>query len=164
MCFIKKWICKIFKLDKIAVEYEKYVNTYEDLKHDYEFAKAVIESYKREIAENNKAIAELKEICADPISYVENALKESAEAYEKCIADMEELLAKPDRLEHKAYARGRRDAYAEMGIKALDARMNGETIYCDWDGNIIEEMDVKDFKNFCEENEIEIDDLVTGDE
>ena len=150
MCFIKKWICKIFK--------------YEDLKHDYEFAKAVIESYKREIAENNKAIAELKEICADPISYVENALKESAEAYEKCVADMEELLAKQDRLEHKAYARGRSDAYAEMGIKALDARMNGETIYCDWDGNVIDEMNVKDFRNFCEENEIEIDDLVTGDE
>ena len=164
MCFIKKWICKIFKLDKIAVEYEKYVNTYEDLKHDYEFAKAVIESYKREIAENNKAIAELKEICADPISYVENALKESTEAYEKCVADMKELLAKQDRLEHKAYARGRSDAYAEMGIKALDARMNGETIYCDWDGNVIDEMNVKDFRNFCEENEIEIDDLVTGDE
>ena len=164
MCFIKKWICKIFKLDKIAVEYEKYVNTYEDLKHDYEFAKAVIESYKREITENNKAIAELKEICADPISHVENALKESTEAYEKCVADMEELLAKQDRLEHKAYARGRSDAYAEMGIKALDARMNGETIYCDWDGNVIDEMNVKDFRNFCEENEIEIDDLVTGDE
>lgn len=164
MCFIKKWICKIFKLDKIAVEYEKYVNTYEDLKHDYEFTKAVIESYKREIAENNKAIAELKEICADPISYVENALKESAEAYEKCVADMEELLAKQDRLEHKAYARGRSDAYAEMGIKALDARMNDETIYCDWDGNVIEEMDVKDFRNFCEENEIELEDVVTGDE
>lgn len=164
MCFIKKWICKIFKLDKIAVEYEKYVNTYEDLKHDYEFAKAVIESYKREIAENNKAIAELKEICADPISYVENALKESAEAYEKCVADMEELLAKQDRLEHKAYARGRMDAYAEMGIKALDARMNGETLYCDWNGNIIEEMDVKDFRNFCEENEIELEDVLTRDE
>lgn len=162
MCFIKKWICKIFKLDKIAVEYEKYVNTYEDLKHDYEFAKAVIESYKREIAENNKAIAELKEICADPISYVENALKESAEAYEKCVADMEELLAKQDRLEHKAYARGRSDAYAEMGIKALDARLNGETLYVDENDNIVEEMDEETFKEFCEDNEIDISDL-TGE-
>ena len=42
--------------------------------------------------------------------------------------------------------------------------MNGETIYCDWDGYVIDEMNVKDFRNFCEENEIEIDDLVTGDE
>lgn len=147
MRFIKKWICKIFKLGKIAVEYEKYVNTCEALKHDYEFAKAIIESYKREIAE-------LREIYADPISYVENALKESREAYEKCVVDMEELLAKQDRLEHKAYARGRSDAYAEMGIKALDARLNGETLCVDENDNvvIVENVDVFDgesFEEFC---------------
>lgn len=152
MCFIKKWICKIFKLDKIVAEYEKYVNTHEALKHDYEFAKSVIESYKREIAE-------LEAVCADPISYVKNALKESTEAYEKCVADMEELLAKQDRLEHKAYARGRRDAYAEMGIKALDARLNGETLYVDENDNVIEDMDEETFKAFCEDNEIDINDL-----
>ncbi len=157
MCFIKRWICKIFKLDKIAVEYEKYVDTYEALKHDYEFAKAVIESYKRESAE-------LWEICADPISYVENALKESKEAYEKCVTDMEELLAKQERLEHKAYARGRKDAYAEMGIKALDARLNGETLYVDENDNIIEDMDEETFKAFCEDNKIDISDLTEGDE
>ena len=152
MCFIKKWICKIFKLDKIVAEYEEYVKTYEALKHDYEFAKSVIESYKREIAE-------LEAVCADPISYVKNALQESIEAYEKCIADMEELRAKQDRLEHKAYARGRCDAYAEMGIKALDARLNGETLYVDENDNIIEEMDEETFKVFCEDNEIDISDL-----
>ena len=141
MCFIKKWICKIFKLDKIVAEYEEYVKTYEALKHDYEFAKSVIESYKREIAD------------------VENELKESRETYEKCVADMEELLAKQDRLEHKAYARGRCDAYAEMGIKALDARLNGETLYVDENDNIIEEMDEETFKVFCEDNEIDISDL-----
>ena len=152
MCFIKKWICKIFKLDKIVAEYEKYVNTHEALKHDYEFAKSVIESYKREIAE-------LEAVCADPISYVENELKESRETYEKCVADMEELLAKQDRLEHKAYARGRCDAYAEMGIKALDARLNGETLYVDENDNVIEDMDEETFKAFCEDNEIDINDL-----
>ena len=137
---------------------------YLELCRKYEIVNTLKESYKQQIKERDEQIKELREIYSDPISYVENALKESAEAYEKCVADMEELLAKQDRLEHKAYARGRSDAYAEMGIKALDARMNGETIYCDWNGNVIEEMDAKDFKNFCEENEIEIDDLVTGDE
>ena len=100
------------------------------------------------------------EVYADPISYVENALKESREAYEKCVVDMEELLAKQDRLEHKAYARGRSDAYAEMGIKALDARLNGETLYVGENDNIIEEMDEETFKVFCEDNEIDISDLV----
>lgn len=143
MCFIKRWICKIFKLDKIVAEYEKYAKEYEALKNDYEIRQPM-----------------LKEICADPISYVENALKESTEAYEKCVADMEELLAKQDRLEHKAYARGRRDAYAEMGIKALDARLNGETLYVDENDSIIEDMDAETFEAFCKDNEIEIDDLI----
>lgn len=143
MCFIKRWICKIFKLDKIVAEYEKYAKEYEALKNDYEIRQPM-----------------LKEICADPISYVENALKESTEAYEKRVADMEELLAKQDRLEHKAYARGRRDAYAEMGIKALDARLNGETLYVDENDSIIEDMDAETFEAFCKDNEIEIDDLI----
>lgn len=121
----------------------------------YETTNALKESYRRQVKE-------LEEIYADPISYVENALKESTEAYEECVADMEELLAKQDRLEHKAYARGRSDAYAEMGIKALDARLNGETLYVDENDNIIEDMDEETFKVFCEDNEIDISDLTKG--
>ena len=49
-----------------------------------------------------------------------------------------------------------------MGIKALDARMNGETLYVDHDDNLIEELDEESFERFCEENEIEIDDLIEG--
>lgn len=160
MCFIRRWICKIFKLDKIVVEYEKYAKEYEALKNHYEIGQSIIESYKNDLLESHKEITELKEIYADPISYVENALKESAEAYEKCVADMEELLAKQDRLKHKAYARGRSDAYAEMGIKALDARLNGETLYVDENDNVIEDMDAETFEAFCKDNEIEIDDLI----
>ena len=126
----------------------------------YEVTNIMNESYRQQIKERDEHIKELEEIYADPISYVENALKESREAYEKCVADMEELLAKQDRLEHKAYARGRSDAYAEMGIKALDARLNGETLYVDENDNIIEEMDEETFKIFCGDNEIDISDLV----
>ena len=130
-----------------------------ELCQKYETTNALKESYKQQIKGRDEHIKELREIYADPISYVENALKESTEAYEKCIADMEELLAKQDRLEHKAYARGRRDAYAEMGIKALDARLNEETLYVDENDNVIEDMDEETFKVFCESNEIDISDL-----
>ena len=126
----------------------------------YEVTNIMNESYRQQIKERDEHIKELEEIYADPISYVENALKESKEAYEKCVIDMEELLAKQDRLEHKAYARGRSDAYAEMGIKALDARLNGETLYVDENDNIIEDMDAETFEAFCKDNEIEIDDLI----
>lgn len=130
----------------------------------YETTNTIKESYKQQIKERDEHIKELREIYANPISYVENALKESREAYEKCVVDMEELLAKQDRLEHKAYARGRSDAYAEMGIKALDARLNGETLYVDENDNIIEDMDGETFKVFCEDNEIDISDLIGENE
>lgn len=145
MKYIKHWLCKIFKIDILAKDYL-------ELCQKYETTNALKESYRQQIKE-------LREIYADPISYVENELKESRKAYKRCVTDMEELLAKQDRLEHKAYARGRSDAYAEMGIKALDARLNGETLYVDENDNIIEEMDEETFKIFCEDNEIDISDL-----
>lgn len=146
MKYIKNWLYKIFKMDILAKDYLA-------LCQKYETTNALKESYRRQVKE-------LEEIYADPISYVENALKESREVYEKCVVDMEELLDKQDRLEHKAYARGRSDAYAEMGIKALDARLNGETLYVDENDNVIEDMDAKTFEAFCKDNEIEIDDLI----
>lgn len=147
MKYIKHWLYKIFKMDTVAKDYLK-------LCQKYETTNAIKESYRQQIKERDEHIKELEEIYADPISYVENALKESTEAYEKCVADMEELLAKQDRLEHKAYAKGRSDAYAEMGIKALDARLNGETLYIDENDNVItvENVDVFDgesFEEFC---------------
>lgn len=152
MQYIKKLICKIFKIDLLAKDYM-------ELCQKYETTNVLKESYRQQIKERDAFIKELEAVCADPMSYVENALRESREAYEKCVADMEELLAKQDRIEHKAYARGRRDAYAEMGIKALDARLNGETLYIDENDNVIEDMDEETFKAFCEDNEIDINDL-----
>ena len=153
MKYIKHWLCKIFKIDILAKDYL-------ELCQKYETTNTLKESYRQQIKERDEHIKELREIYADPISYVENALKESIEAYEKCVADMKELLAKQDRLEHKAYAKGRSDAYAEMGIKALDARLNGETLYIDENDNIIKEIDEETFKVFCGDDEIDISDLV----
>lgn len=153
MKYIRHWLYKIFKMDILTKDYL-------ELCQKYETTNAIKESYRQQIKERDEHIKELREVYADPISYVENALKESREAYEKCVSDMEELLAKQDRLEHKAYARGRSDAYAEMGIKALDARLSGETLYVDENDNVIEDMDAETFEAFCKDNEIEIDDLI----
>lgn len=164
MNIIKKWIYKLFGLSNDLNELDLYKRKCEFYQTDYEIAQTIIESYKRDLEDKEHQIEELRKMNADPVAYVENALKASTEAYERCVADMDNFMDEMERVEHKAYARGRMDAYAEMGIKALDARMNGETIYCDWNGNVIEEMDVKDFRNFCEENEIELEDVVTEGE
>lgn len=160
MNIIKKWICKLFGISNELNELDLYKRKCEFYQTDYEIAQTIIESYKRDLEDKECQIKELRKMNEDPVAYVENALKTSTEAYERCIADMDNLMDEMERVKHKAYARGRMDAYAEMGIKALDARMNGETLYCDLDGNIIEEMDATEFLNFCKDNEIELDDIV----
>ena len=152
MKYIKHWLYKIFKMDILTKDYLK-------LCQKYEVTNIMNESYRQQIKERDEHIKELGEVYADPISYVENALKESREAYEKCVVDMEELLAKQDRLEHKAYAKGRSDAYAEMGIKALDKRLMNEALYLDHTDNEITEEEYKELEEFCKMCEIDIDDL-----
>lgn len=159
MNIIKKWIYKLFEISAGLNELDLYKRKCEFYQTDYEIAQTIIESYKRDLEDKEQQIEELRKMNADPVAYVENALKASTEAYERCVADMDNLMDEMERVEHKAYARGRMDAYAEMGIKALDARMNGETLYYDWDGNVIDEMSASEFLGFCKDNEIELDDL-----
>ena len=160
MNIIKKWICKLFGLSNDLNELDLSKRKCDFYQTDYEIAQTIIESYKRDLEDKEHQIEELRKMNADPVAYVENALKASTEAYERCVADMDNLMDEMERVEHKAYARGRMDAYAEMGIKALDARLSGETLYVDENDNIVEEMDEETFKSFCEDNEIDISDLM----
>ena len=141
---IKEWIIKLFRINTYEKEYKKYESLYRNAITDMETIRSVAESYKREL---------------------EN-LKTTSDDVLKSAEDVLAIVDDPDRkreyYEHRAYAIGRKDAYAEMGIKALDARMNGETLYVDHDDNLIEELDEESFERFCEENEIEIDDLIEG--
>lgn len=141
---IKKWIIKLFKINTYEKEYKKYESLYQNAITEMETIKSVAESYKREL-ENLKTTSD-------------DVLKSA----EDVLAIVDDPNRKREYYEHRAYAIGRKDAYAEMGIKALDARMNGKTLYVDHDDNLIEELDEESFERFCEENEIEIDDLIEG--
>lgn len=164
MNIIKKWICKLFGISNELNELDLYKRKCDFYQTDYEIAQTIIESYKRDLEDKEHQIEELRKMNEDPVAYVENALKASTEAYERCVADMDNLMDEMERVEHKAYARGRHDAYAEMGIKALDARLNGETLYVDENDNIIEDMDEETLTMFCGDNEIDISDLTGEDE
>lgn len=141
---IKKWIIKLFKINTYEKEYKKYESLYQNAITEMETIRSVAESYKREL-ENLKTTSD-------------DVLKSA----EDVLAIVDDPERKREYYEHRAYAIGRKDAYAEMGIKALDARMNGRTLYVDHDDNLIEELDEESFERFCEENEIEIDDLIEG--
>ena len=141
---IKEWIIKIFKINTYEKEYKKYKELYQEAVTEIETIKSVAESYKRDLES-------LKITSDDVIKKAENVL-----------AIIEDPNRKREYYEHRAYASGRQCAYAEMGIKALDARAEGKTLYVDHDDNLIEELDEESFEKFCEENEIKIDDLVEG--
>lgn len=139
---IKKWIIKIFKINTYEKEYKKYKELYQNALTEIDVIKSVAKNYKRELVS-------LQAISDDVAKNAEDILA---------------IVNDPDRkreyYEHRAYASGRQCAYAEMGIKALDARAEGKTLYVDHDDNLIEELDEESFEKFCEENEIKIDDLV----
>lgn len=141
---IKKWIIKIFKINTYEKEYKKYKELYQNALTDIEVITSVAQNYKREL---------------DSLKATSNGLIKTAE-------DVLAIVNDPDRkreyYEHRAYASGRQCAYAEMGIKALDARAEGKTLYVDHDDNLIEELDEESFEKFCEENEIKISDLIEG--
>lgn len=133
---IKKWIIKLFKINTYEEEYRKYEKLYQDELTRGEVIKSVAQNYKREL-ENLMGI-------------FDDLVKTS----EDILATVNDPDRKRECYEHRAYASGRRDAYAEMGIKALDARTEGKTLYVDYDDNFIEELDEEFFKEFCEEIEI----------
>lgn len=139
---IKKWIIKIFKINTYEKEYKKYKGLYQDALTGIEVIKGVAQNYKRELDS-------LKATSNDLIKTSENVLA---------------MINDPDRkreyYEHRAYANGRQSAYAEMGIKALDAKAEGKTLCV----NLIEELDEESLEKFCQENEIKIDDLIEGND
>ena len=139
---IKEWIVKLFKINTYEEEYKKYEKLYQNALTDIEVITSVAKNYKRELDS-------LVAICDDLLKTSEDVL-----------ATINDPDRKRECYEHRAYASGRQDAYAEMGIKALDARTGGKILYVDHDDNFIEELDEEFFKKFCEE--IEIDDLVEG--
>lgn len=141
---IKRWIIKLFKIKTYEEEYHKFKKLYEITLDELNMTRTVAESYRANLED-------IKSTCDEVINKAE-----------KVVAEFENPERRKESYEHRAYANGRRDAYAEMGIKALDARLNGETLYVDENDNIIEEMDEETFKVFCEDNEIDISDLTKG--
>ena len=119
---IKEWIIKLFKINTYEEEYKKYEELYQDSLTRGEVIKSVAQNYKRELD--------------NLLDIFDDLLKTS----EDILATANDPDRKRECYEHRAYASGRQDAYAEMGI--------------------IEELDEEFFKKFCEE--IEIDDLVEG--
>ena len=130
----KVFLIKIFHIKT----YEKEVKRLHDINKELvDLYESVVESYKNELNIADNRIEELEKLCKEPLSVV----------------------AATDRIKHKSYAQGRQDAYAEMGIKALDARVDGNTILVDETGKLIEVVTVPTLEEVCMSEGIDLSDL-----
>ena len=134
MSKIKEFIIKVFHIRTYKEEFDKLIEL--DRKNT-ELYESIITSYKKDLDLALGRIKELEDICKNPLSIMEDT----------------------DRIRNKAYAEGRKDAYAEMGIRALEARVDGNVICIDEEGKFVEVITTPTLEEVCEESGIDINTL-----
>ena len=139
---IKKWIIKLFGIETHEKELVSLSEKYAELEQFYNLRADTIKSYQNDVEIMKAELESLKEIYADPMAKIKTLTDEI------------------DRVAHKSYAIGRKDAYTEMGIIALDARIDGNVICVDADNKIVEIVQVPSLEDVCAEDGIDINDLV----
>ena len=149
--------------------FENYKEKYENMKASYETLKGKY----AELEKNYEAEMQLT-------SSMTRKLNDVADDYEKLITSYEFLVASPDyynearetyieelkQQSSRAYGCGRQDAYAEMGIKNIEAHERGNCLAILENGDIVEL--ITDLETVYDgrgvpEDEIYIDDLVEGE-
>ena len=131
---IKEFIIRVFHIKTYKKEVDRLYAINKEMVELYE---DIIDSYKRELAEAEDIIYKLKTLNKEPLIELENI----------------------DRIKHKSYAKGRWDAYAEMGIKALNARVDGNVICIDETGKLVEVITTPTLEEVCMSEGIDINDL-----
>lgn len=135
---------------------EDFTKSFDELQKSYRRLAEQFEEQKKTttiLAEDLLQAEEERDLLkTDPEQYIEREV-------ERRLLTLEEELK--ENMNHKWYCVGRQDAYAEMGIRVLDAKKRGDQveITLDEDGKIdgVTEV-INDIDKYC--NEIEIDDLV----
>ena len=161
----KDWVGEWAGVDEYERRYEKLDEKHKALQEQYA---ALMAQYDNEVQVNHSM--------ANKVVEVTNQLDQVIAKYEPLLSDPKRYNAEQERYidqlkqeRNRAYANGRMDAYAQMGIRALESRQAGTTMYYIKDtGEVIEDItaSLEDVKAFDEkvqeylEDEITIDDLV----
>lgn len=131
---IKEFIVKVFHIRTYEKEVDRITQINKELVELYE---SIVTSYKRELENANDKIYKLETLNKEPLLELENI----------------------NRVKNSSYAQGRKDAYAEMGIRALNARVDGNTILVDEEGKFIDVVTVPTLEEVCMSEGIDINDL-----
>lgn len=155
---MKDLIAKLFRIETYKLQNDRLAEDNNKLAKMFEEEKAINKSLAADFV---KMEGELRLLKADPEQYIEVEVEKRMMKYEKehnC------------EMNHKWYCIGRQDAYAEMGIKAIEANKRGNSLRILENGEIVELItDLEDVQFFPLEqttefngeiDEIEIGDLV----
>ena len=134
----KEFICKLFHIETYKDKYESCKKQLEEVWENYDIALCVIESYKEEAEEDAKEIERLRGLCTEPLKVIEEEVNVVTEQYEKCLADINNLVESEESMKNRAFSEGRAAAYSEMGIWRLDALERGNILAMDKEGNVVE--------------------------
>jgi hypothetical protein len=128
--YIKRFVIVVFNIKTYETEVERLNNL-------RKIDKEMMELYEETISYYSRELKELEHICKEPLSVVEAV----------------------DRIKHSSYAQGRKDAYSQMGIKALNARVDGNTLLVDEEGKLIEVITTPTLEEVCMDEGIDINEL-----
>ena len=161
---------------------DAYMKEIDNLQYQVDYLSKELSEYKVKAEDLQEELNLHKMTDADKMAYLRKDIKETEELYKRRIEEYDNLieLAKADidgveERVHRAFAEGRMNAYAEMGIRNIEAHERGNILVRMPDGEVVERMlgledvkaDIEEAKadleaevDSCLENEITIDDLV----
>ena len=151
---MKDLIARLFGIKTYEKEYLDYKDYAGNVEAMLNIEKKTSHNLAAQLIETEKELESMKKI---PEQYI-------MEEMEKKTAEIEQEYK--DRMEHKWYQIGRQDAYAEMGIRNIEAHERGNCLVILEDGQIVELFtghDLEDVKavdtNMVTDDGIIIDDL-----
>lgn len=157
---MKEILCKAIGVETYRDQYEELEKKYNELQEQLVACKRECESQKRINAALQVDFGRVQEdlhlLRTDADQYVEREV-------EKRILPLEVEIEK--KMNHKWYGIGRQDAYAEMGIRNIEAHERGNVLVRTPDGDIVEMiLGLEDVKADIDEAKAILDDEITIDD
>lgn len=152
----KEWLIRVFGIETYEAENNGLAKSNNELAKTLEHEKAINKALAEDFVKLEEELNLLKK---DPEQYIEREVeKRTLEIEEACKLEMH----------HRWYCIGRQDAYAEMGIRAIEAKERGNSLRILENGEIVELItDLEDVQFFPLEQTTEfsgeLDEIETGD-
>lgn len=160
----EKGRCKMKVLDKIT-GIDRYEHEIDVLQEKNETLATRVAHWQNMCEELKKELDFYKATDEERIQILRDDMSELEELYKKRISECEAMTDEADGKIHSSYAKGRQDAYFEMGIRNIEAHERGNILVRTPEGEVVEMiLDLEDVKADIDEAKAILDDEITIDD